>query len=284
MNITLNGSRVNQIFKFFDKYSIWVIGIVLSMVSIFTYIIYLQNGLGLSYNDARSHLDIGRRVVEGLKPGMAQLGSVWLPLPHILMIPTIWNDFMWHSGLAGALQSMISYVTTGLIIFWYLRALGVGLFGSYVAVLIFAVNMNILYLQSTAMTELLLITTLSAASYQVLRWFQTNKLINLIYSSIWVMLASLNRYEGWFLFVYVALLVSLYTLKRYGYKQAEGKLVFFCTMGGLGIALWLLWNLIIFDDPLFFAFGPYSAHAHTRAFPRKRLIAVGDADSGGERA
>ncbi|HRN70649.1 MAG TPA: hypothetical protein PLS49_05700, partial [Candidatus Woesebacteria bacterium] len=35
----------------------------------------------------------------------------------------------------------------------------------------------------------------------------------------------------------------------------------FCSLAGLGIVLWLLWNLAIFGDPFFFAFGPYSARA-----------------------
>jgi hypothetical protein len=94
---------------------------VLAFIAISQFVYYYQNGLGLAYNDARSHLDIARRVVEGLKPGAAQLGSVWLPLPHIAMLPTVWNDFFWHSGLAGALPSMLSFVVIGLLIFHYLR-------------------------------------------------------------------------------------------------------------------------------------------------------------------
>ncbi len=41
----------------------------------------------------------------------------------------------------------------------------------------------------------------------------------------------------------------------------EGTVIVFCTLGGFGIMGWLLWNLLIFGDPLYFAFGPYSAHA-----------------------
>jgi len=133
-----------------EKFALIGTFLFLTALSINYYIIYYVNKLGLSYNDARSHLDIGRRVVEGLKTGVAQLGSVWLPLPHLLMIPTIWNDFMWHSGLAGALQSMISFVITGLLIYFFLRKVGAGLLGGIVGVLTFALNMNILYMQSTA--------------------------------------------------------------------------------------------------------------------------------------
>ena len=96
-----------------------ILALFLIAISVYSFIYYYNNGLGIAYNDARSHLDIGRRVVEGLKPGLAQLGSVWLPLPHLLMGITIWNDFMWHSGLAGALISMISFVGVGFLIYLY---------------------------------------------------------------------------------------------------------------------------------------------------------------------
>ena len=246
---------------FFKNYEVLCILIFLSVLSIVTFTVNLQNGLGLSYNDARSHLDIGRRVVEGLKPGIAQLGSVWLPLPHILMIPTVWNDTMWHSGLSGALQSMISYVATGGIIYHYLKRLRVMILGRFTAIFVFATNLNVLYLQSTAMTELLLIATMTAAAYELLVWWKSDNLLTLIRASFWVMMASLIRYDGWFLFLMVTLLVTIHTFKKFGYKAAEGKFLFFSTLGALGIALWFLWNLLIFKDPLYFIYGPYSAYS-----------------------
>lgn len=259
MNISISKRLILSILRVIEKYDIFILVFMLTSLSVISYFIYWTNGLGLSYNDARSHLDIGRRVVENLKPGIAQLGSVWLPLPHILMLPTIWNDFMWHSGLSGAIQSMISFVSTGCMIYYYLRKLGVNALGRLIGVLVFAVNLNILYMQSTAMTELLLIATMTAASLELLLWYQSQKLLNLMKASFWVMLASLIRYDGWFLFGMMTVLITLYTFKKMGFKAAEGKAIFFCTLGGLGIALWFLWNLIIFKDPLYFIFGPYAA-------------------------
>jgi len=129
---------------FTERNVYYLVSILLVVISIWAFYFYYENKLGLAYNDARSHLDIGRRVVEGLKPGLAQLGSVWLPLPHVLMIFTIWDDFMWHSGLAGAIISMISFVVTGLLIFKILKELNVGLVGRVLGVLIFVLNINIL--------------------------------------------------------------------------------------------------------------------------------------------
>lgn len=253
--------------EIFERVSLWaekwmplILLLVLSGISVYFFYHYYTNNLGLAYNDARSHLNIGRRVVEGLKPGLAQLGSVWLPLPHILMIPTIWNDFMWHSGLSGALPSMISFVATGLIIYNFLKLLNVGMFGRLFGVTVFVANLNILYLQSTAMTELLLLATMTAAVYELVLWHKEDKILFLLRASFWVALSTLVRYDGWFLFFWSAMLVLIHGYRHGKYKQAEGMFVIFCTLAGFGIFLWLLWNLLIFKDPLYFAFGPFSAH------------------------
>ena len=118
-----------EIMTFVKKYEFRIVLTILSAVSAIAFLYFYITGLGIAYNDARSHLDIGRRVVEGLKPGLAQLGSVWLPLPHFLMLFTIWNSFMWHSGLSGALFSMISFVGCGIYIWKILKKLEVGTVG-----------------------------------------------------------------------------------------------------------------------------------------------------------
>lgn len=260
LQFSINLKILNKLIAFLKQKGLTILFIVLSVISITSFTIFYYNGLGLAYNDARSHLDIGRRVVEGLKPGIAQLGSVWLPLPHILLIPTVWNDFMWHSGLSGALVSMISFVATGLYIYLFLKELGVGFIGRLTGTFVFAASLNILYLQSTAMTELLLMATMTAGAYELLLWFKKDNILNLVKSAFFIMLSTLVRYDGWFLAIFATLLISIEVFRRRGYKVTEGVIVFFFTLAGLGIALWFLWNQLIFKDALFFMFGPYSAH------------------------
>lgn len=238
-----------------------IVALVLSVVSIYFYLHFLFNGLGLSYNDARSHLDIGRRVVEGLKPGLAQLGSVWLPLNHMLMVPLIWNDWAWHSGFAGAFWNMLSFVGTGLLIYKYLEKIKVDMLGRLFGVFVFASNLNVLYLQSTAMTEPLLLFTMTASCYYLMLWLKEDRLLDLIKASFWVMLSTLVRYDGWFLLAYVTAIVALSTWRKRGFKTAKGMTFLFLTLGAVGTVLWFGWNLLIFKDPLYFALGPYSAHA-----------------------
>lgn len=258
----IDAERLENWRMWFERRSVAVITLVLTAVSVAAFWHYYANGLGVAYNDARSHLDIGRRVVEGLHPGFAQLGSVWLPLTHLLMALTVWNDFMWHSGLAGAIQSMAAYVGTGVLVYLYLRELGAGLLARYAGVVIFAANTNTVYLQSTAMTEPALMFTMMAGTYFLLRWFRDQgRILHLVYAALWIMLSTLVRYDGWFLLGFASMIVAVYVWRTRGYRTAEGTAVLFATLAGFGVFLWLLWNLLIFGDPFYFAFGPYSAHA-----------------------
>ncbi len=256
--------------NFWPQWFLPLLGVMLMVISICSFVYFSEINLTLAYNDARSHLNIGRRVVEGLKPGLAQLGSVWLPLTHLLMAPTIWNDTMWHTGLAGAMQSMLAFIITGLLISTILNRLGVNRLGQLIAVLIFATNLNILYLQSTAMTELMLLVTMTAGCYYLIKWHQNDAVLDLVKSGFWIMLSTLIRYDGWFLLLVASALVAWNTFKKHNIRTAEGTVVLFCSLAGFGIALWFLWNLLIFKDPLYFAFGPFSAHTQ-----QEQLLASG---------
>lgn len=267
LEFSIPTKSIKEVKLFLIKRHEFFLFFILLLSSVTMFYFFYQNGLGLAYNDARSHLDIGRRVVEGLKPGLAQLGSVWLPLPHILMVPTIWNDFMWHSGLSGAIISMMSFIATTFVIYYILHEIRVGLVGKIFGMLVFVANWNILYLQSTPMTELLLLATMTIGTYQFLRWYTSDKIIHLIQAALWIMLSTLIRYDGWFLFFWTGMLVlvkSFLHIKgnlRATIKKSEGLFILFCTLAGFGVFLWLLWNAAIFKDPFYFAFGPYSAHA-----------------------
>jgi hypothetical protein len=124
------------------------------------------------------------------------------------------------------------------------------------------------------MTELLLLATMTAGCYYLMLWAINDSLLSLIKSAFFIMLSTLVRYDGWFLLLFAAAIIIFNTFKTKGYKETEGKLVLFLTLGGFGIALWFLWNLLIFKDPLYFAFGPFSAHAQ-----QTQLSEAGDLQS-----
>ena len=74
-------------------------------------------GCTLWYGDAQAHLSIARRIIDARAPGYEQIGTVWLPLPHIAMLPFIGVDSWWRSGLAGVIPSAACFVLAGLFLF-----------------------------------------------------------------------------------------------------------------------------------------------------------------------
>ncbi|MDQ2905125.1 MAG: glycosyltransferase [Ktedonobacteraceae bacterium] len=214
----------------------------------------------LLYGDAYSHMMLARRFFDSTTPGFAQLGGVWLPLPHLLMLPFIWNDYLWRSGLAGSFASMICYLFACGYLFLAAQRLTNNNLASFIGTLAFMANPNILYLQSTPLSELACIATSTMACYYFLCWSQDNLPKQLVWAAAGTFLATLARYDGWALFVALLIFVLLVSLlRRQRWAQIQGNLFVFGTLGGLGIVLWLFWNLVIFHDILYFQRGPYSA-------------------------
>src|SRR2546429_151850 len=60
---------------------------IASVVSVASFFYYFHRGELLLYGDAVAHINIARRVFDSRTPGLLQLGTVWLPLPHLAMIP-----------------------------------------------------------------------------------------------------------------------------------------------------------------------------------------------------
>ena len=69
-----------------------------------------RHQLLLLYGDAVAHLHIARRIFDSRSPGFRQLGSVWLPLSHLLLVPFVQKMSWWQTGEAAALPSMACYV------------------------------------------------------------------------------------------------------------------------------------------------------------------------------
>ncbi len=221
---------------------------------------YFQRHEILLYGDAYSHMMLARRFFDSQSPGFAQMGGVWLPLPHVAMLPFIWNDYLWRSGLAGSFSSMVCFMVASCCIFLAARRITHDNGASYVGTLAFILNPNILYLQSTPLSELVCIATSTMACYFFLCWTQDNSPKQLVWAAASIFLATLARYDGWGLFlVMLPFILFVGLLKRERWKVIQGNLLVFGALAGLGIVLWLCWNQVIFHDILYFQKGPYSA-------------------------
>ena len=248
--------------------NVWLIAafILASIASVFSLWYFFVMHQTMLYGDANAHLLIARRVLDNLTPGLAQLGGIWLPLPHLLAIPLVWNDFLWRTGLASSIVSMLCYLIATVYLFLAARRLTQNNIASFIGTLVFILNPNILYLQTTPLSELVLIATLAVACYNFLVWAQTGATKYLILTAAATFLATLSRYDGWFFFITVLVCVLIIGLvKHHARTRIESNLLIFASMGGLGILLWLIWNWLIFSDPLYFQHGPFSSHAQQKS-------------------
>ena len=76
-----------------------------------------------------------------------QLGTVWLPLPHLLSIPFIVNDWMWRSGVGGSIASMLAYVSAVAGVFRLVRGRASRFAAWLAAGHCWRLNPNLLYMQ-----------------------------------------------------------------------------------------------------------------------------------------
>ncbi len=241
----------------------WQILVVLFLlaVSIGHFLFYFQSGANLPYADAISRLNIARKVVDNLNPGFAQLGSVWLPLPQVLMIPFIWHDYLWHSGIAGALMSMMAYIIGGIFLYKSAMLLSKSPLASFFALSVYALNVNLAYLQTTAMSEALFLCLMAIVVHYLLLWVHTNQRRYMLWAALAVSGITLIRYEGLALLVSSIGFVGLYSLVHdRKWKRFEGNIILYTVLACFGFGLWTIYLTAIFGDPFFwlryYGFGP----------------------------
>ncbi len=124
---------------------------------------YHRLGLTLSHYDARGHLIVARRVVDSITPGWQQLGAVWLPLPHLLNVLPAQIDLFYRDGAAAIAISIVAFAVATGAVTWIVLGLTGSAAAAIVGSAVFALNPNVLYLQSTPMTEPLLLALLLLA-------------------------------------------------------------------------------------------------------------------------
>jgi hypothetical protein len=131
---------------------------------------YHALGLTLSHYDARGHLIVARRIFDSITPGWQQIGAVWLPLPHLLNALPVQIDFFYRSGASAVALSIAEYAIAAAAIAWIIQFLTGSTLAAIGGAAVFAFNPNVLYLQSTPMTELLLLATTTVAVAMLMAW------------------------------------------------------------------------------------------------------------------
>jgi len=254
-------------------------------------LVCFTRGYVLLYGDAVAHLAIARRILDSRSPGLSQLGGVWLPLPHLLMLPFVQKMLWWQSGLAGAWPSLLCYIVGAAGFYRLARRMMVPRW-AFAATAFYVLNPNLLYLATTAMTEplflalLVWLTLLTVECIDAIQAFAEEGSVarrrprfqkrdlghphlqeriigrKLVTISIVIFAAVFTRYDGWIAGAIVWCVLAWQVARKAGlFGKIAPAFVLFTVITVAGPVLWLWYNQHFMGDPLDFMRGPYSAAA-----------------------
>ncbi|TLX81638.1 MAG: hypothetical protein E6L04_11135, partial [Thaumarchaeota archaeon] len=246
----------------------------------------------LYYDDAVSHLVIARRVIDSLTPGIAQFGSVWLPMTHLMLLPFTMSNYLFQTGLAGTIVSGISTAVAAVFLSRIVKLHFSSNYAGYLAASLFLMNTSVIYMSLVPMMEAPFMMFFMMASYYGLKWCSLHNAGNdiwlqyrsLLKCAIAISAATLTRYEAWFFpigLVMMILIVLLLGKKELWKRKIEAFVFIAVPYSLLGIIVWTIYNGLIFRNPVLFFTGPYSAQAQsiTRPYRQHLFLQPGNAVS-----
>jgi hypothetical protein len=175
----------------------WLVGAAVFLFGVWAAAYYDRLGLALNHYDARAHLVVARRILDSLCPGWQQIGAVWLPLPHLLNMLPVQVDAWYRTGASAIGLSIVSMAVAA----WALTRVTLGTTGSVlggaVGAALLMLNPNLLYLQSTPMTEPMLIGTCMLAVMFTAEWVGSRGESGSRAAGWAIVAACMTRYEAW---------------------------------------------------------------------------------------
>jgi len=174
---------------------------------------------------------------------------------------------MWQTGLAGAPMSMISYAASVAGI-WRLARRMMRLRWALVATTFYALNANLLFLSTTAMTEALFLALLIWSVVATAESIAALRANDVVTARARMMLAGLlvfgqvfTRYDGWILgaIIWLCFAFAIFTSDDNLRRRMRLHFILFTIIVAAGPLLWFWYNAHFEHDWLDFLRGPYSA-------------------------
>ncbi len=237
-----------------------IMTIVISAGCIFISILYIHDRYSLLYyGDAVSHLFGARRLVDWEHPGLQQLGTVWLPLPKFLFLLPSLVDVLFFTGLAGSIVNLSALALTTYAIYSTLKDTKSSRLPLLLLSLLYPLNLNVLYLSSVAMTEACFMLFFTASALYLYRFMKNSRERHIMLSASFIALATLTRYEGWVLALFLIAYIIVIIVRNIISKSANARPIILVSIliAVSGILSWLLYNHYTYGDALEFANAQY---------------------------
>jgi hypothetical protein len=258
---------LSKLISFLKSRPLLAVATIAATVSVLSFLYFFSNGMTNVYGDGVAHVNIARKVVDSPDDSVwrryIQIGSPWLPLQTILMLPLVANDWLWQTAVAGSVVSMLSFVIAAVSLYLLAREVFDGEEGQWktllplMSVVILLFNPSALYMQSTPMTETILMASLLTSAYLLQHWVSRQTTRRLLVAAIAITLGTLVRYEAW---PVAALSIVIVLLASAGdWREKTRNCAVFSAVVATGPIYWLWHNWAIYGDALEFLTGPNSA-------------------------
>ncbi|MEQ1868430.1 MAG: hypothetical protein ABL961_00205 [Vicinamibacterales bacterium] len=205
---------------------------------------YARLGLTLTHYDARGHLIVARRIFDRITPGWQQIGAVWLPLPHLLNALPVQIDALYRTGASAVAISVASFAMACACIAWITDRLTQSAMTAVAATAVFALNPNVLYLQSTPMTEPLLLALVLLSVVLVMRW-STGEATSARAVGWTLALACLTRYEAWPVVASALAIGAILAWRTWSFSEAARRTVRIAIYPAAAIVAFTMFSRIV---------------------------------------
>lgn len=258
---------LSKLISFLKSRPLLVVVTIATTVSVVSFLYFFLNGMTNVYGDGVAHVNIARKVVDSPDASAwrryIQIGSPWLPLQTVLMLPLVANDWLWQTGVAGSVVSMLSFVIAAASLYLFASDVFSGEEGQWktllplISVGIFLFNPSVLYMQSTPMTETIFMASLLTSAYLLQHWVSRQTTGRLLVAALAMTVGTLVRYEAWPVAALSILIVLL--ISAGDWKVRIRNFAFFSAILATGPIYWLWHNWAIYGNALEFLTGPNSA-------------------------
>ncbi|KQQ05580.1 MULTISPECIES: ArnT family glycosyltransferase [unclassified Rathayibacter] len=247
-----------------------VIGALASVVSV-------SSGAGITYRDEQLHLSIARRLFDSATPGFQQLGTVWLPVPHLILAPFVIDFGWWVSGAGAAIVGTVCLAASASALYRIAARMRGGRTARLATVAAFVSSPAVLYVFTTPLTEPVLIAGLLGCIAGLARWVTARRRHSFgetaVFCGIPLAIAVMSRYEGWALLAGGVLFVLVVSFRRdRRVASAVSSAIGLALPSAVAIAWWLAYNAATYGNPLEFANGQFSAAELQRGITEAGLV------------
>jgi hypothetical protein len=185
-------------------------------------------------------------------PKLAAVGFVWPPIATVVFLPFTLVKPLATSLLALPLTSAFFAGVMFVFLNKTLTLLGLGLRYRIPMLLLFALNPMVAFYSANGMSEVVYLSFLVASVYFFLSWHVSRRGTRLVNAGIFFSVGILSRYEVFtWAIVLAAVICAVLVRRRASRVEIEGTLISYLAPLSYGIGLWLFFNWLILNDPLF---------------------------------